>query len=108
MSVILEGPIPPTGVVPLLQAVGIGRQTTAIRLFDGSELLGQLLGAAVAVGQRADKLPAHLVAEELQEEREASGGSEGHNLLQHVLIQYSLNYIPVAAKRKRRLAGGGA
>ena len=43
MSVlILEGPIPPTGVAPLLQAMGIGRQTSAIRLFDGSVMLGQL------------------------------------------------------------------
>ncbi len=39
---ILEGPIPPAGVVPLLQAVGIGRQTSAVRLFDGTVLLGQL------------------------------------------------------------------
>lgn len=40
--VILEGPIPPAGVVPLIQAVGIGRQTSAVRLFDGPNLLGQL------------------------------------------------------------------
>lgn len=39
---LLEGPIPATGVAPLLQAVGIGRQTNAVRLFDGSVLLGQL------------------------------------------------------------------
>ena len=40
--VILEGPIPAAGVAPLLQAVGIGRQTSAVRLFDGANLLGQL------------------------------------------------------------------
>jgi chromosome partitioning protein len=42
-SVILEGPLPSAGVVPLLQAVGIGRQTSAVRLFDGASLLGELV-----------------------------------------------------------------
>lgn len=42
MSVILEGPIPGAGVAPLLQAVAIGRQTSAIRLFDEGRELGQL------------------------------------------------------------------
>lgn len=40
--VILEGPIPSTGVVPIIQAVGIGRQVSALRVFDGPKLLGQL------------------------------------------------------------------
>jgi chromosome partitioning protein len=41
-ELVLQGPIPPSGVVPLLQAVGIGRQTCAVRLFDGGAMLGQL------------------------------------------------------------------
>lgn len=42
-SVVLRGPIPPSGVVPVLQAVGIGRQVNALRIFnDSSEMLGQL------------------------------------------------------------------
>jgi len=42
-SVILQGPIPPTGIVPLVQAIGIGRQTNIVELHDGpSHLLGQL------------------------------------------------------------------
>lgn len=29
-TVILKGPIPPSGVLPLVQAIGIGRQTNVV------------------------------------------------------------------------------
>lgn len=41
-ALILEGPIPAAGVGPVLQAVGIGRQTSAVRLFEGAAIVGQL------------------------------------------------------------------
>ncbi len=42
-STILQGPIPATGIVPLVQAIGIGRQTNIVELHDSpSHVLGQL------------------------------------------------------------------
>lgn len=42
-SVILQGPIPATGIAPLVQAIGIGRQTNIVELLDApSHVVGQL------------------------------------------------------------------
>lgn len=42
-TVILRGPIPPAGIVSLVQAMGIGRQTSIVELLDGpNRVLGQL------------------------------------------------------------------
>ncbi len=41
-TIILKGPVPSTGVLPLVQAIGIGRQTNVVELHDGTNRLGQL------------------------------------------------------------------
>jgi chromosome partitioning protein len=41
-SVILRGPVPSTGVLPVVQAIGIGRQTNVVELLDGANRVGQL------------------------------------------------------------------
>lgn len=63
-SVILQGPIPTTGIIPLIHAVGIGRQTNIVELLHGSGYVigrlsirsGKLLSVEYAGRQGLDVL----------------------------------------------------